>query len=263
MTTTNSQSDGNLPILQPAAAKLEHTFAGRLVPHEPVYFIYGHNAPAAKFQFSFKYKLMGFGEATEQRVPSTLQFAFSQRSIWDITASSSPFYDTSSMPELFYEALAPMPQKSSAWFTWLGYQAGYKHESNGRAGSVSRSMNTLFAQPVFVLGALDRWFVVVAPRIFTYIGGLSDNPDLTDYRGYGQLRLVIGKNTGPLLMYTGIIGRRWDHVTTQLDFTVPVRTHLFDFETYFLVQYFNGYGESLLAYREKSETVRAGFSLVR
>lgn len=249
-------------VLQPAAAKLERTFAGRLGAHEPIYFVYGPDAPAAKFQFSFKYKILRFGEATPERIPGTLQFAFTQRSIWDITGSSSPFYDTSYMPELFYESLAPTPTESGG-FTWLGYQAGYKHESNGRDGPVSRSLNTFFVQPVFAFGALDGWFVMVAPRIFTYIGGLGDNDDLKDYRGYGLLRLAIGKNAGPSLMYTGIAGKRLNHVTTQLDLTVPVRTQLFDFETFVLVQYFNGYGESLLSYRERTETVRVGFSLVR
>lgn len=253
---------GGIPVLQPAAAEFERTFVGRLSAHEPIYFIYGADAPAAKFQFSFKYKILQFGEATAQQLPATLQFAFTQRSLWDMAASSSPFYDTSYMPELFYESLAPLPAETGGYI-WLGWQAGYKHESNGRADPDSRSLNTLFVRPVFAFGALDGWRLVVVPSIFTYFGGLSDNKDLTDYRGYGQLRLVFGKNSGPSLMYTGNAGRRWNHLTTQLDFTVPVRTHLLDFETYLLVQYFNGYGESLLSYREKSETVRVGFSLVR
>ncbi|MBK9991423.1 MAG: phospholipase A [Verrucomicrobia bacterium] len=259
---TQPQPVVGVPIIQPAAAKLQRTFAGRLGPHEPIYFIYGPDTPAAKFQFSFKYKILRFGEATAQRIPSTLQFAFSQRSIWDITGNSSPFYDTSYMPELFYESLAPMPVQSGG-FTWLGYQAGYKHESNGRDGPVSRSLNTLFLQPVFSLGMLEGWHMIVAPRLYTYIGGLGDNNDLKDYRGYGQLRLIVGKTNGPSLMYTGIVGQHGDHLTSQFDLTVPVRTHLFDFETFLLVQYFDGYGESLLSYREKSEAIRAGFSLVR
>jgi outer membrane phospholipase A len=258
-----AQPPNGLPIIQPEAAKFERTFVGRLGPHEPIYFAYGPDAPAAKFQFSFKYKILSFGEATAQRIPSTLQFAFTQRSLWDITGNSSPFYDTSYMPELFYESLAPASGKGDGGFAWLGYQAGYKHESNGRDGPVSRSLNTVFVQPVISFGTLDGWYLVVAPRIFSYIGGLGDNNDLKDYRGYGQLRLVLGKNAGPSLMYTGIVGQHGDHFTTQLDLTVPVRTHLLNFETFLLVQYFNGYGESLLAYREKSETVRAGVSLVR
>jgi phospholipase A1/A2 len=261
--TASAQPSAAVSVLQPAAAKFERTFTGHLGPHEPIYFIYGPDAPAAKFQFSFKYKILTFGEATSQRIPSTLQFAFSQRSLWDITGTSSPFYDTSYMPELFYESLAPASEKSGG-LTWLGFQAGYKHESNGRAGPVSRSLNTLFVQPVFSVGTLEGWHLVVAPKLFTYIGGLGDNSDLKDYRGYGQLRLVIGRTTsGPSLMYTGIVGQHWSHLSNQFDLTVPVRTRLLDFETYLLVQYFNGYGESLLSYRDKSETIRAGFSLVR
>lgn len=53
------------------------------------------------------------------------------------------------------------------------------------------------------------------------------------------------------------------HGTVELELTLPVRTRLSRFETYLLVQYFSGYGESLLSYRETSETIRAGISLVR
>jgi len=38
---------------------------------------------------------------------------------------------------------------------------------------------------------------------------------------------------------------------------------MFDFATYVLIQYWNGYGESLRSYNQWRETVRAGFSLVR
>jgi phospholipase A1/A2 len=38
---------------------------------------------------------------------------------------------------------------------------------------------------------------------------------------------------------------------------------MFDFATYVLIQYWNGYGESLRDYNKRTETIRAGFSLVR
>lgn len=269
-------ADGGAPLAEPAAAPLssaaapapaasaiDRTFAGRLGAHEPVYFIYGPDAPNAKFQFSFKYQLLNLGERDDHSIPRTLQFAFTQRSLWDLDAASSPFYDTSYMPELMFESLAPMPETSDHWFTWLGYQAGFQHESNGREGMSSRSLNTLYFRPAFALGALDGWHLIVIPEVRTYIGGLSENPRLEDYRGYGRLRLVLGRRHGAALLFTGMAGKDFDHGSIQLDLTVPVRTRLLDFETYFLIQYFNGYGESLLSYEEKSETVRAGFSFIR
>ncbi len=248
---------------QPAAAALRQTFVDRLDTHEPIYFIYGPDAPGAKFQFSFKYKLLEFGESGPAHMTQTLQFGFTQRSLWDIDADSSPFYDTSYMPEIIYQAMAPQPERSDGWLTWLGLQAGYKHESNGRDGPISRSLNVVYARTGLALGRLDGWHLIVAPEFFAYVGSLDNNPDLDDYRSYGRLQLVFGRTDGPSLAATTWAGKDFDHVSVQLDLTLPVRTQLLKFEAYLLVQYFNGYSESLLSYRTKSETVRAGISFVR
>ncbi len=247
----------------PAGAGIQRTFADRLAPHEPIYFVYGPEAPAAKFQVSFKYKLLDFREVAPQRMARTLHVAYTQRSLWDLDGVSSPFYDTSYMPELMYEALAPRPEESDRWFTWLGVQAAFKHESNGRDGPVSRSLNMLYARPVFAFGNLDGWHLLAMPEVFAYVGTLEDNTDIEEYRGFGKLNLVLGRNDGPSLMATLWAGNDFQHPTVQLDLNVPIRTRLLNFETYLLVQYFNGYGESLLSYDKESESVRAGISLVR
>ncbi len=248
--------------LRAAADEIERTFQGRLSAHEPIYFVYGPDAPAAKFQFSFKYRLLNVTEGTDTRLPMTLQAGYTQRSLWDIDAESSPFYDTSYMPEFFVESLAPLHEEQPV--RWLGYRVAFKHESNGRAGDVSRSLNTVYLRSGFVLGRMENWHLIVAPEIFLYVGSRENNPDIADYRGYGQLRVAIGRyQNGPALTYTGHVGRGWERFTHQVDLTVPFKTSLLDLETYLLVQYFNGYGESLLSYRDKFETVRAGISFVR
>ncbi len=250
----------NFAVKKPAASAIERSFAGRLSAHEGIYFLYGAEKPSAKFQFSFKYRLLSMGSSGS---PKTLQFAYTQRSLWDITSPSSPFYDTSYMPELMFESLEPMPTTATDRFIWLGFQAGYKHESNGRDGPFSRSVNTLNLRTAFVLGRPDGWRVIAVPEIFGYIWDLDNNPDIADYRGYGQLRVVVGRNDGPALMTTLRSGKDFDHFTYQLDLTVPFRTRLLEFESYFLLQYFNGYGESLRTYRQKSDQTRFGISFVR
>ncbi len=253
----------SLARAMPAASAIQRTFANRLAPHEPIYFIYGADVPAAKFQFSFKYRLLNFTEISRERMSRTLQFGFTQRSLWDVTGTSSPFYDTSYMPELIFESLAVEPDAGDRPFTWLGYQAALKHESNGRDGPASRSLNTVYFRPAFAFGQLDGWHLIVLPEVFAYVSSLDNNPDLKNYRGYGQLRMVLGRNDGPSLLLSTWAGRDFDHPTVQFDLTFPVRTKLLNFATYLLVQYFNGYGESLLSYREKTSALRAGFSFVR
>jgi len=168
------------------------------------------------------------------------------------------------MPSFFYESIATQSANNRLGpFGWIALQTGYQHESNGQSLSRSRSLNTLFARSAFSIGSLGDWHLLVVPKIWAFVGDLSDNADIKDYRGYGELQVVFGKNDGPALSYTGHAGREFNHFTTQLDLTIPVRFKLFDVATFFLVQYFDGYGESLRDYNKKSDALRAGFSLVR
>ena len=249
---------------QPVMAQIERTVADRFSTHEPIYFIYGPDAPGAKFQFSFKYRLLSDSGVLGAGVPALrgLHLAYTQRSLWDIRAKSSPFFDTSYMPELIGEwqtarSLNPGPVQ------WLGQQLSLQHESNGRAGPTSRSVNVVYFRPGVIIGDVDGWNLILSPKFFVYVGDLGNNPDISKYRGYGEFRAAFGKNERFELSFTGRLGEHFDKGSMQLDLTLPLRSRLIDFASYFMVQYFDGYGESLLLYNQHSSTVRAGFSLVR
>jgi outer membrane phospholipase A len=251
---------------QPVESAIQRSFAGRFSAHEPVYFIYGGQAPGAKFQFSFKYRLVGDQGRLGEELPALrgLYFGFTQRSLWDINANSSPFYDTSYMPELMFESQAVVDPGDNGGFKFLGYQAGLRHESNGRDGPESRSLNIAYFRPAFAFGRLDGWNLIVAPRLFTYVSDLSNNPDIRDYRGNAELMAIIGRNDRGALALTGRLGSGGHRGSLQADLTIPVKfDKLFDFATYLLIQYWDGYGESLRDYNKRTSTVRAGFSLVR
>ncbi len=256
-------SAGEITPPRAAVDLFDRTFLERISAYESVYFIYGPDDPAVKFQFSFKYRLTSLSQPTADALPTTLQFGFTQRSLWDFDANSSPFYDTSYMPAVFFEKLAPIPKNPDRWFTWLGFQAGYRHESNGRDGDVSRSLNVLFARGALSLGATRSLQLTLVPEVWTYIADLSDNPLLKDYRGYGRLSLILTHDKGPSLTAAIWAGDDFENPTAQLDLHVPIRNKFLDVGTYLLVQYYNGYGESLLTYTAPTETWRAGLSFVR
>jgi outer membrane phospholipase A len=250
----------------PAENAVKRTFGGRIGVHEAIYFLYGADTPAAKFQFSFKYRLLGDKAALRNTVPALrgLYLGYTQRSLWDIEAESSPFHDTSYMPELFIESQAVMDPGSDGGAKWLGYQVGYKHESNGRSGLDSRSLNIVYARTALAFGRLDGWSLLVVPRLFGYVSDLSNNPDIVQYRGYADLVIVIGRNDGPALAIGGQLGRNGNRGNLQADLNIPVKVdRIFDFATYIHLQYWSGYGESLLDYNRRSTALRAGISLVR
>jgi outer membrane phospholipase A len=247
-------------------AAIHRTFAGRFSAHEPIYFIYGEGPQAAKFQFSFKYRLLGTGGELSQKIPALrrLFIGYTQRSVWNIDDNSSPFYDTSYMPELLFESQAVLEEKGGGGMHWLGYQVGLKHESNGSPAFNSRSMNTVYFRPGVAFGDLDGWNVILAPRFHAYVGDLVDNPDLKDYRGNVEFMAAVGRNDYFAVSLIGRLGRSGHKGSIEADLTIPVKAEfLLDFATYILIQYWNGYGESLLDYNVRSSSIRAGFSLVR
>lgn len=249
----------------PAVTKVKRSFLSNFATYEPIYFIYGPDAPVAKFQFSFMYRILADEGYLAKNFPllKGLSFAYTQRSLWDITGESSPFYDTSYMPELFCVYLPGAETTKGGGFNWLGIQAGFAHESNGRDGAASRSMNKLNARASVAFGNLDGWRVILSSRVWAYVGDMSDNLDLNDYRGYMDFSASLGKNDNLNLSIYLRAGQSFKYGSVQADLTYPLDVVFKNFAGYFLVQYWNGYGESLLNYNRRTETIRFGISLVR
>jgi phospholipase A1 len=149
------------------------------------------------------------------------------------------------------------------WFR-LDLQGGAQHESNGKGGIDSRSLNIAYFKPTLTLGKSGSLQLSLAPRVWTYLGDLSDNPDMKDYRGYADLRAVLGWSKGVQLSALGRLGDDASHGSLQLDLTYPMMKLLSgSFSVYLHAQYFTGYGESLLLYDRRETSFRVGFSLFR
>jgi outer membrane phospholipase A len=239
------------------------TLGQRLTVYEPIYLIGGNESPEAKFQLSFKYRLATFRSAPDGTPSHSLQFAYTQRSLWDVGSRSSPFFDTSYIPELLYQWNAAKREPGARGFAWLGLQSGVRHESNGQADDSSRSFNEAFVRLLFALGPMDGWHLVAVPEIHDFIGGLSENPALDRYRGNVELRAGVVHGDRESLLLTVIPGQDFYRGSRQLDLTIPLRIRSIRFGTYLLLQYFDGYGESLRAFDEYTSVLRVGVALVR
>lgn len=229
--------------------------------YEPMYFLVGsRQGTSARFQLSFKYRLFDDDSGWGRDRPwlTGFYFAYTQNSFWDLSAQSKPFRDTSYRPAVFWQ------WQRTDEKTWIdAARVGLEHESNGRGGIDSRSINTAFVQPVW------RWKLDAAraftfePRFIAYLEK-SDNPDIQKYRGYVDWRARLGRENGLVLttnLRTGSSGRG----SVQLDASYPLRDELFGrFGGYLHLQYFNGYGEDILGYNQKRDAqIRIGFSIVR
>lgn len=240
-------------------------FKAHFFPHEPFYFIAGTKSPNAKFQISFKYQLfLGEGEVAEQVPLMTNLFAgYTQVSLWDWNKASAPFYDSNYKPEMLCSLR--MIERGE-WFDWfrLDLAGGFQHESNGRDGLSSRSINIAYLRPTLIFGEPDHFQVTLTPRGWVYLGDLSDNPDIGNYRGHVELRVVAGWEHA--FQFNALLhaadGLR--HGSAELGLSHPL-FHVPGLKpsVFLYAQYFTGYGESLLSYNQRSSIFRVGFSLFR
>jgi phospholipase A1/A2 len=240
-------------------------FFNHFAPYEPVYIVGGAASPNVKFQFSIRYRIFTptGPMATEEPWLKGFNIAYSQMSLWDLNSSSPFFFDSSYRPEFFYyleNIKGALPGNSQ-----LGFQAGVGHESNGRGGVQERSLNILYIRPIVDIPLnSDQWFLTFAPKLYTYVGSLSDNPDIAKYRGYADIRVVFGQRDGIQLAALGRIGNEWNRGSIQVDLTYPL-TKIFhgNADVSLDLQYFRGFDESLLTYNQRTEAIRLGIAIVR
>ena len=203
-----------------------------------------------KFQISLQFDMLSglLGRGTD------LYAAYSQLSFWQAYngAASSPFRETNYEPEL---GVGYRPQDLRIFGLDIPLlRLGFVHQSNGQGGLRSRSWNRIVATTAFqrgnFAGALRVW-----KRI--RLTSQDDNPDITHYLGYGSLVLAykLHDQTFALTLHDNL---RWhaNRGAVQLDYSFPLTHRLKGY-----VQYFNGYGESLIDYNRSINRLGVGIML--
>jgi phospholipase A1 len=242
-----------------------------IVPHKPNYLIASYNfldpnvAPfreaypdsnanlddaELKFQISFKFPIVRniFGDNGD------LYFAYTNRSFWQVFNDdlSSPFRDYNHEPEAWIAF-------DNDWeFFGLKnrlFSIGAVHQSNGQAGVLSRSWNRIFANFIF---EKENFYFSIKPWIrISESEDEDDNPDITDYMGNFEFQGVYKyrkQNFG--LMVRNNLRTSHNRGAFQLDWSFPLHEQLRGY-----VQWFYGYGESLLDYNHKVNAVGVGVKL--
>jgi outer membrane phospholipase A len=226
---------------------------GRLQSYEPMYFLIGPRVVVnAKFQISLRYQLY-----------KPLHISYTQTSLWDLESDSKPFYDSAYKPRVWVgedHLFAP------GWCANLGGDAGLGHESNGKSGTDSRSINIAFVRPRARWGDSRGWHLDVEPMTYLYLEK-EDNPDIQRYRGYCDLVVALAGPHG--MQFAATLRKGADHRlyvgSAQLDLSYDVgRLMGTRGGPYLQLQGFTGYGESIVDYNVRRESqIRLGLGLVR
>jgi len=202
------------------------------------------------FQLSLKVKL--WEDIFAQK--ADLWVGYTQRSFWQFYnfEDSSPFRETDYEPELLLNLRTD--------YRFLGLRGrfinlGFNHQSNGQSDPLSRSWNRIVANAGFERGdfslLLKGWYRIPESAAD------DDNPNMEDYLGYGEIwGYYFWKGNRFGIMLRNNLDFHDNRGAVQLEWSFPILERVGGY-----IQYYNGYGESLLDYNHSVNRIGIGFIL--
>lgn len=215
-----------------------------------------------KMQLSFKVPLNKHDIFFEN---DNIYFGFTMKSFWQVYNKkiSAPFRETNYRPEVFYQAPLETEFMEGGFFL----RAGFEHESNGRSQWLSRSWNRIYAglgyqrdnwalymQPWYRLPESDKVYTDEDPATPPPAKG-DDNPDISDYMGFYEFYAIYDHpdfQLSHMLRHNFSTGKG----AVELGVSFPLYHRIKGY-----VQFFNGYGESMIDYDHLVQRIGIGVLL--
>ena len=204
----------------------------------------------AKFQLSLKIPIAEnlIGDQGD------IYMAYTNRSFWQVYNQevSAPFRETNHEPEAWMRFRHDW---SLVGFRNVINDIGIVHQSNGRSGLLSRSWNRIYLQSIF---QKDNLYLAFKPwwRIPEDASD-DDNPDIDDYLGNFELGGLyqLERHSLAVMLRNNL---RFDdnRGAIQVDWSFPFTKRLRGY-----LQWFSGYGESLIDYNASVNSIGLGLLL--
>ena len=197
-----------------------------------------------KFQISFQQRL------TKSSLPwnSYLYLFYTQKALWNVFERSLPFHDLNFNPGIGISRFIIMKGHLIGKATMM-----IEHESNGRDGTASRSWNKIswageaYISP-FLMAHAKFWIPIIDGKY---------NKDILKFMGISQAGFQARSNDDKWVLDMTLVKRQgWNlnfNTIVQLGYRINHNSNQF-----IMLQYYNGYGESMLDYNQYHSRIRIG-----
>ncbi len=197
-----------------------------------------------KFQLSISQRL------TRSTLPlgTYLYLFFTEKVFWNVLENSMPMTDLNFNPGIGLTKPLFVKDKFIGKVSFI-----VEHESNGRDGIASRSWNKISLAGSIMI---DPTFFVNAKFWIPIVDG-ANNRDILSYSGIYQMGASFSLPDRRFGVSVNLVKRKgWNlnyNTTLELNYRIFKRDN-----QYLFLQYYNGYGEGLLAYKEYHSELRVG-----
>jgi phospholipase A1 len=182
---------------------------------------------------------------------NALYIAYTQRSFWQTYVKSPYFRANNYQPEIFLQNNVEMPL-SFGWYFQL-FNVGALHQSNGRGGPLERSWNRIYVEGIF---SKDNWLLSLRPWFILEESEKKNRSTIQHYIGHGRI-LIAYKFDDQVISATfyNNIESGFKRGTVQVNYSFPLIKKIKGY-----VQFFNGYGQSLIEYNHRTTAFGVGLS---
>ena len=197
-----------------------------------------------KFQISFQQRL------TKSVLPwhTYLYLFYTQKAIWHVLERSLPFHDLNFNPGIGLSRFIILKNRLVGKATMM-----IEHESNGRDGTASRSWNKIsWAAEAYIspnLMAHAKFWIPIIDGEY--------NRDILKYSGIYQTGFQAISNDNKWVLDMTLVKRQGlnfnFNTIVQLGYRINHNSNQF-----LMLQYYNGYGESMLDYNQYHSRLRFG-----
>lgn len=202
-----------------------------------------------KYQISFKVPAWKniFNSST------SLYLGYTQLSYWQAYNNRAFFRETDYEPEFYFSDELNYSLGNNWRLNFINL--GAVHQSNGQGGSLERSWNRAYIEAVV---SNDAWIIGIEPWIvFRDSTYERQNPDMSTYLGYEEIVVAYKQGNQVFSLETRNFiesgGRRSGNT---LSWSFPLTKYLKGY-----VQAFSGYGQSLIEYNHRTNSVGVGIAL--
>lgn len=180
--------------------------------------------------------------------------AYTNRAFWQAYNAklSKPFRETNHEPEFWVTY-----DQNIEFLGWRNrlIDFGVSHQSNGRGDPISRSWNRIYAR--FVFEHADNVITLKPWWRIPDRDGNDDNPDIMEYMGSGELHFATKLGNNHLnLMLRNNFDADDNYGAFEMNYSYRLHRNLQGY-----VQWFYGYGESLIDYNHLNNSVGIGVQL--
>ncbi len=219
--------------------------------------IYQNNTPnneslksdEVKYQFSFQ--VPAWKNILNSN--TSLYLAYTQLSYWQAYNKQAFFRETDYEPEIYFSDKINYPLIKNWRLNFINI--GAVHQSNGQGNSLERSWNRAYLNFMF---SSNNWIIGIKPWIIFHDSTYEQqNPNMSTYLGYEEF-LVAYKCSNQVFSFESRNffesgGRRSGNT---LSWSFPLTVYIKGY-----VQVFSGYGQSLIEYNHRTNSVGVGIAL--